>query len=310
MLGIEEIGSYIPEKTISNIARGQLYGVEQAFIEDKIGVRRITVKDNDEDTSDLCVKAFESLSKKVQIDKARIDVLVVVTQNPDCNIPHTSAIVHEKLGFREDCACFDVSLGCSGFVYGLSIIESFMQNNGFKRGLLFTCDPYSKIIDPDDKNTVLLFGDAATVALISDNPLYTALNYSFGTDGKGYRELTCKNNKLYMNGRAIFSYSVKYVPAQIKMILSKNAIGLGQIDKFILHQGSKYIIDTIRKRLGVEDDRVVFDMYEYGNTVSSSIPIILEQEIKNNMNRHIVVCGFGVGFSWATAVLKRNGAGG
>lgn len=305
MLGIEEIASYVPLKRTNNLDRKEQFKIDASFINDKLGVRRIAVKDDAEDTSDLCVKAYEKLIKKHQVLEKGIEVLIVVTQNPDTNLPHSSAIVHGKLGFPEGCACFDISLGCSGFVYGLDIIQAFMKKNNFTKGLLFTADPYSKIIDKNDKNTALLFGDAATVALISDNPLYVLENITFGTSGKDYKELMCVRNKLYMNGRAIYNFTVKTIPNNIRLFMKKIRLQVENIDKFVFHQGSKHIVDALTKELRLDSRKVVYDIYEYGNTVSSSIPLILEKEIKNQNNRKILICGFGVGLSWSIGILKR-----
>lgn len=305
MIGIKAIASYIPERRISNYRRKEEFNIDDYFIEEKIGVKFVAVKDDSEDTSDLCVKAFERLLSKVHIDKNDIDALAVVTQNPDVRIPHTSAIVHGKLSLPESCAAFDISHGCSGFIYGLSLIQSFMRGNDLKKGLLFTCDPYSKIIDKKDKNTCLLFGDAATVTLITDDPLYETCKFTFGTVGKDYKELICTDNTLFMNGRAVFNFTAKYVPGDIKSLLEKNGLNFNDIDKFIFHQGSKYIVDTIAKRLSLDINKVVYDAYDYGNTVSSSIPIILEKEIVKKGNKHMVLSGFGVGLSWASVVINK-----
>jgi 3-oxoacyl-[acyl-carrier-protein] synthase-3 len=305
-LGIESIASYIPERRISNYDRKKQFGLDDSFIENKLGVKAVAVKGDDEETSDLCVRAYEALQNRVGVNRDAIDVIVVVTQNPDTNIPHTSAIVQGKLGLPETCAAFDVSLGCSGFVYGLSIIQAFMQANGLSKGLLFTADPYSKIVDVNDKNTALLFGDAASVTLISDKPEFTTGIFTFGTSGKEYKELISIKNKLYMNGRAVFNFTAKYVPRDILHLLEINQLDLHDISRFIFHQGSKYIVDTIAGRLGLNADRVVFNIYQYGNTVSSSIPIILEKEIMDDSNKYMVISGFGVGLSWSSAILKRG----
>lgn len=305
MLGIEEIASYVPTKRISNLDRKEQFDIDASFINDKLGVRRIAVKDDTDDTSDLCVSAYEKLIKKHPIPKKDIEVIVVVTQNPDTNLPHSSAIVHGKLDFPESCACFDISLGCSGFVYGLDIIQAFMEKNGFTKGLLFTADPYSKIIDKNDKNTALLFGDAAAVALISDKPLYVLENITFGTIGKDYKELMCVKNKLYMNGRAVYNFTVKNIPDNIRVFMKKNGLLDKDIDRFIFHQGSKHIVDALTKELKLDSRKVAYDIYEYGNTVSSSIPLILEKEMKNSSNEKILICGFGVGLSWSIGILKR-----
>lgn len=304
MLGIKEIASYLPEKRVSNYDKKIKFELDDDFIENKIGVKSHSLKEENEKSSDLCVKAFDNLIKKIDIDIESIDCCIVVTQNPDFNIPHTSAIVHGKLGLLNKCACFDISLGCSGYVYGLSNILAFMKNNGLKNGLLFTSDPYSDIIDKEDKNTALIFGDGSTVTYISEDAIFVPQDFSFGTNGGSYRELICED-KLYMNGRAVFNFTATIIPTHIQELLKKNELNNNNIDKYVFHQGSKYIVDTIRKRLKVDESKVPFDMYEYGNTISSSIPIILEKEIKNIKNNIIVVSGFGVGLSWATSILKK-----
>lgn len=304
MLGIKEIASYLPENKVSNYDKKEKFEMDDDFIENKIGVKCQAIKEIDEKASDLCIKAFESLIKKIELDKVEIDCCIVVTQNPDYNIPHTSAIVHGKLELPEQCACFDISLGCSGYVYGLSAIISFMKNNSLKQGLLFTADPYSDIIDSEDKNTALLFGDGATVTYIGENGVFIPKDFSFGTNGKDYRELLCEE-KLYMNGRAVFNFAATTIPKHIEALLHKNSIENSDIDKYVLHQGSKYIVDTIRKRLKVSEDKVPFDMHEYGNTVSSSIPIILEKEIIKRENKRFLISGFGVGLSWSSAIIEK-----
>jgi len=304
MLGIETIATYIPEARKSNYDLKEKFEIENDFIENKIGVKYHAIKDKGFKSSDMCVKAFENLHYNSNINLEEIECCIVVTQNPDLNIPHTSAIVHGKLGLSSTCAAFDISLGCSGYVYGLSNIISFMKNNGMKKGLLFTSDQYSDIIDEDDKNTALLFGDAATVTLISEDPTYIPIDFSFGTNGKEYKELINKD-KLYMNGRAVFNFTATTAPKHIKALLEKNNLDDTNIMKYYLHQGSKYIVDTIRKRLKVDEQKVPFDMAEYGNTVSSSIPIILAKDIKNTPKGKIVLSAFGVGLSWASAIIEK-----
>ncbi|TKI71032.1 ketoacyl-ACP synthase III [Sulfurimonas crateris] len=304
MLGIKQIASYLPDNKISNYDKKEKFELDDDFIENKIGVKFHALKEKEEKASDLCVKAFTNLTQKLSINKDEIDCCVVVTQNPDFNIPHTSAIVHGKLELPQNCACFDISLGCSGYVYGLSNIISFMKNNNLKNGLLFTADPYSDIIDNEDKNTALLFGDGATVTYINEDGTFVPKDFSFGTNGKDYRELLCEE-KLYMNGRAVFNFAATTIPKHIEALLHKNNLENSDIDKYVLHQGSKYIVDTIRKRLKVDESKVPFDMHEYGNTVSSSIPIILEKEIIKEENRRFLISGFGVGLSWGSAIIEK-----
>ncbi|WP_417372061.1 ketoacyl-ACP synthase III [Gelidibacter japonicus] len=308
MIGIKNIGTYIPETRVSNFDRKEEFGIDDSFIVDKIGIQSVAKKAEDEETSDLCVKAFQNLLTKQELNLEEIEVAIVVTQNPDYNLPHTASLVHKKIGLPESVASFDISLGCSGFVYGLSVIESFMKQHGMKKGLLFTADPYSKILNPNDKNTSLLFGDAATVTLIGEDPIFTSGKSTFGTIGEGYGELICTDD-LYMNGRSIFNFAARYVPKDVKKVLLKNNLSQDEIDLFIFHQGSKYICDTLIKRIGLDESKVPFDAGTYGNTVSSSIPIILKKYLEDSKevcSDKTLICGFGVGLSWASTILHRN----
>lgn len=306
MIGITKIGCYIPEKKHSNLDLLEKFETDENFITNKIGVIQRARKEPGEKASDLCIKALADLQSKVTLDVTDVQCCVVVTQNPDFNIPHTSAIVHGALDLPENCACFDISLGCSGYVYGLSIMTSFMQANGMKKGLLFTADPYSEIIDENDKNTALIFGDAATVSLLdSEQPGLVPLGFDFGSKGAGYKNLI-NENALYMNGRAVFNFTAATVPISINKLLEKLALTKEEVDRWYLHQGSKYIVDTITTRLGLESEKVVFGMYDYGNTVSSSIPLLLSNDIENiQTGQKMGLSGFGVGLSWASTILKK-----
>ncbi|KQW22304.1 3-oxoacyl-ACP synthase [Afipia sp. Root123D2] len=306
MLGIEEIASYLPPLRMSNFERKDQFAIDDHFIEKKIGFLAVSRMEADDTTSTLCEKAYARLADKIAIDKNGLQAVIVVTQNPDTNIPHVSAILHGRLGLPEQCACFDVSLGCSGYVHGLSIALSFMMANGMSRGLLFTADPYSKIIDNDDKSTALLFGDGATVTLLSDTPTFVPGQFSFGTIGQESAELRVSYDALYMNGRAIFNFAARHIPRDVKLVLAANGLEIGDIDSFVFHQGSRYIVEAIANSLGVPKLKVPFGAAEYGNTVSSSVPMILENEMLAIDKNLIFASGFGVGLSWASTILTRT----
>ncbi len=306
MIGIEAIASYIPPFSESNYEKKELFGIDDAFIEKKIGVKTKARKANDEETSDMCCRAFEALTRKIDIALDEIECLVVCTQNPDGDgLPHTSAIVHGKLGLHERVAAFDISLGCSGYVYSLSVVTSFMKANKMKRGLLFTADPYSKIVDPNDKTTSMLFGDAATVTLLSNHPALIIEDAQFGTRGKAHEALQCTDGRLYMNGRAIFNFSMTTIPPQIKDLLASAGYELDDMDLIVPHQASKFLVDNLSRRLKLKPEKVPSNLAQLGNTVSSSIPIILEDYLQKPELKHILISGFGVGLSWASAILVR-----
>lgn len=306
-IGIREIATYIPEAREANSTKKERFGIDDDFLSTKIGVEFVSRRRPDEETSDLCVSAFLALERKCQVARKAVDCVVVVTQNPDGDgIPHTSAIVHGKLRLDENCAAFDLSLGCSGYVYGLSIMQSFMRDHDLSCGLLFTADPYSKIVDPSDKNTALLFGDAATVTLLTKQPVLMPISFLFGTRGAEWSSLKCVNRVLSMNGRAVFNFSAVEVPIQIQKLLDRNGVGIGEIDLFLLHQGSKYLVDTITRRLGLADAVVPSNLKSQGNTVSSSIPMLLEGRVHDPTVQRLVLSGFGVGLSCASAYIKKT----
>jgi 3-oxoacyl-[acyl-carrier-protein] synthase-3 len=311
MIGIRAVASYVPAQRESNLARMAEFGINEDFVRQKLGVVERSRKAEMQETSDLCVAAFEAMRTREGMDAGDIDCLVVCTQNPDGHgLPHTSSVVHRKLDLSDSCAAFDISLGCSGFVYGLSIVKSFMEANAMRRGLLFTADPYSKIIDPEDKNTALLFGDAAAVTLLGDesagSPQWYPRAFEFGTRGKEGAALQNATGRLEMNGRAVFSFSATEVPKQVTALLKRSRLTPGDVDLFLFHQGSRFIVDTLRKRLGLPPEKVPLMLEEFGNTVSSSIPMLLERYLRQPHLRRILISGFGVGLSWASALLERK----
>jgi 3-oxoacyl-[acyl-carrier-protein] synthase-3 len=307
MIGIRDIEIYIPSKRISNYEKIGKFQISKEFIESKLGVKSVSRIKNSEAASDLCCMAFEKLiANKTKIKLNDIDVIIVCTQTPDYSLPHTSAIVHGKLNLPERIAASAISLGCSGYVYALAVIQGLMQASQMKNGLLFTADPYSKIINEDDKNTALLFGDAATVTHISEDPIFISGEFTFGTKGKDFEHLICRNNELVMDGREIFNFAAKKVPVDIKKALEINNLEVNDIDRFLLHQGSKFIIDFLIKRIGLPKEKTPYVIQDYGNTVSSSIPIMLKDFIFDKSINRILISGFGVGLSWASTVLRRN----
>lgn len=304
---LTRLASYVPPRRVDTRERGAAFDYGDDFLEGKLGTTSLAIKEPEEQSSDLCVKAARALEGQ-EVDLSDIGVVVVCTQTPDDHgIPHTSAIVHAKLGLPDQCACFDISLGCSGYVYGLSVVTSFMQANGIARGLFFTSDPYSSIIDPSDQATCLLFGDAATVSLLeADKPGWQLTDVLFGTQGRGGAAINNRNGKLQMNGRDVFNFAMLTVPKQIQALLNRRGLSLEDVDQVVLHQGSRYIVDKLRERLRLPVEKVPVHLKGLGNTVSSAIPLTLEQVLKTNQPSRILISGFGVGLSYATGLLDHH----
>lgn len=305
---LTHIASYVPPGRVDTRIRGQAFGYGDDFLEGKLGTTSLAIKEPDEQASDLCVRAARALEEK-GVSLADIGAVVVCTQTPDGHgIPHTSAVVHAKLGLPDTCACFDISLGCSGYVYGLSVITAFMQANKIQRGLFFTSDPYSAIVDPEDQATCLLFGDAATVSLLeTDQPGWQLSDVIFGTQGKNGAAINNREGKLAMNGRDVFNFALTTVPKQIQALLTRQEQTLESVDCVVLHQGSRYIVDKLRERLRLPVEKVPVHLADLGNTVSSAIPLTLEATLQKAKPQRILISGFGVGLSYATGLLDWQG---
>ncbi len=306
-VGITDIACYLPEERVCNITRAPELEASEELLREKIGVLKISRMLPEHEASDLAVLAAKQLFEKGAVKPEEIDCLVVVTQNPDDHgLPHVSARVHGKLGLARHCAAFDISLGCSGFVYGLAVITSLMNAQGLKRGLLITADPYSKIVNPLDRNTSLLFGDGAAATLITDHPVWKVGRFDMGSEGSDWDQIEVQpeSGQLFMNGRAVLNFAAKIVPDSIRRAMQLNGVDMPQVDRFVLHQGSRHIVTQLAKRLDVPLDKAPFVAGEYGNTVSSSIPIMMSQGAVD-ADDIVVLSGFGVGLSWASTVLFR-----
>ena len=251
MIGIKSIASYVPAEGLDNYAQGAKFGKEQDFIFGKIGSTFLPRKDVTQETSDLCVEAAKNLfAANATLDPASIDAVIVVTQNGDAEgLPHTAAIVQHKLGLTTAVAAFDISLGCSGYVYGLYAMKGFMEAAGLKNGLLITADPYSKIVDPEDRNTTMLFGDAATATWMGEGATWQLGKSLFGSDGAGAEHLRTTDGKFFMNGRQVYNFALVKVPAHLQQLLDASELKSDDIDLYCLHQGSAAIVDAVT-RLG------------------------------------------------------------
>jgi 3-oxoacyl-[acyl-carrier-protein] synthase III len=299
MLSIEEIKSYLPKNKLDILKTYK--HINKKFLTNKIGTTKVTRKNKNEDTVSMCVAAYKKLKK---IKKKKIKLLLLCTQNPEGNgLPHNSALIHNKIGLGSNIATMDISQGCAGYVYSLKVCENFLSNNDM--ALIFTCDPYSKIISKGDYNTDILFGDAATVSIVKMKKKGTLIkDYSFFSNTSNHNAINNFNGKLHMNGRSVMKFAEKYVVKEILNLLKKNQLKIDDVEKFYIHQGSRHIVKTITKSLKLNEKRVPMLIKNIGNTISSSIPIVLE---KNNYqkNKNSILCGFGVGLSIATCLIKK-----
>lgn len=302
-------------------------------ISNKTGINQRRIVDNETFSSDLGVMAAEKLFNDFKIDKLTIDFILLCTQSPDYFLPTTACILQDRLGLSKNIGALDFNLGCSGYVYGLGLAKGLIASNSAKNVLLITAETYSKFIHLDDKSNRTLFGDAAAATLISHEGDGLLIgDFIYGTDGSGAENLIVKNgglknrhqsgvdirgnngdfisndNYLYMNGSEIFKFTVENVPLLVKGVLEKNNLKIKDINLFIFHQANKFMLEFIRKKIGIDEDLFFYFLENCGNTVSSTIPIALNEALNQNKiknNDTVLLAGFGVGYSWGGCILTK-----
>lgn len=322
---IKSISTYFPEKIYSNeelISDFPEWEKEQVV--SKIGVKQRHVAAENENCSDMATNAVNLLITENKIDRSQIDFLIICTQSPDYSLPTTACIVQNACDLPQSCGAIDFNQGCSGYIYGLSLAKGLIAGSIAKNIILVTSETYTKYIHSTDKGNKSIFGDAATATLISTEGLLKINQFDLGSDGSGANNLIVKNggsknkleqentsdpngNNLFMDGPTIFNFTIKMVPLLIENVLKKNNLDLENIDQFVFHQANTFMLNYLKKRIGIDTEKFIIDMENYGNTVSSTIPIVLHNLIKSNqLKNNILLAGFGVGYSWGGVYLTKQ----
>lgn len=291
------------------------------------GIERKRVVKPGTTASDLSFQAINKLLEKLEWSADSVDALIYVCTSRDYIAPITSAILQDRLGFRNDCYCLDLPLGCSGWVYGMSNLSSLLSHGQLKRGLLVCAETNSLNRSPKDKTVKPLFGDAATVTALEFNENWNhPMQFSFGVDGSGYKAVWTefggtrnpitpesivekevepgvirKGIDMVVNGMDVFSFAIKVPPRSLMEFVEHFQIDVDKVDYLFLHQANKFIDDRIRKRLKMPEEKVPFCLQDYGNTNSASIPLAMvackSEELQNGVY-DCLGCGFGVGLAW------------
>ena len=269
------------------------------------GISKTYISSRNEDIIKLALKA----SKKIIKNEKRIDAVILITQTPKYNIPPNSFIIQKYLNLKKNCLVFDINHGCSGFIYGMKIANSLLKSKGINRILLITSDNYSRYLKK--LNVKVLFSDCATATLLtkSDNEP----KFDFYSDGGKCFSLSQQytnydkdvdSNNLIMDGNKVFNFTLSTVPKLISNFLKKNKIKKNEIDFVILHQASKVVNENLIRNIDIDDKKFLSNYETYGNTVSSSIPLLLSENFKKFKNKKILMCGFGVGLSVGTCYYE------
>lgn len=307
---------------------------EMGKLIESIGVERKHIADQNTCTSDLCYKAAEKLITELRWAKEEIDCLIFVSQTPDYILPATSCLLQERLDLSKECYTLDVSLGCSGWVYGLSAISGLLANGGMKKGLLLVGDTTSKTTSPEDKSSWPLFGDAGTATALEYKEGAKGFTFHMATDGGGWNAIVVPDggfrnlfsektlcmeqqsegvimNHLHcrLDGMTVFSFAISKAPKSVKTLLEKLGMDKEQIDFYLFHQANFFLNETIRKKLKLGKEQVPYSLKNFGNTSCATIPLTMVSELRSKLEVEklkMVGCGFGVGLSWGSVYFETD----
>lgn len=328
---IKAISYYFPERVMTNeelVKEFPEWSVDK--VAQKVGVDSRHLAAENETAGDMAEKAAFRLFEEYNINPKTIDFLMLCTQSPDYFLPSTSCVLQDSLGLPTSAGAFDYNLGCSGCVYGMAMAKGLIAAGIAKNVLLLTAETYNKYLHPSDKSNRSIFGDGAAACLISTEGIAEIGEFSLGTNGSGANHLIVKTGAarhkeatgkfieddeghiwyddfLYMNGGAIFNFTLDAVPAMMKEILEKNGLEKDKIDYYVFHQANKFMLNTIRKVCVLPKDKFYVNLSTTGNTVSSTVLIGLKDCMDNGIVKtgdKVMISGFGVGLSWGGTVLN------
>jgi len=319
---IGPISVHLPELVETNETLARLFPKwDMELIGKKTGIHVRHIAAPGQCASDLGVAAAEKLFAQYEIDRSTIDFLLLCTQTPDYPLPTTACLMQDRLGLRTSIGALDFNLGCSGFVYGLSLADGLIRAGSAQRVLLITAETYSKYIDPTDRSLRTIFGDGAAATLVeaADEPSLGA--FIFGTDGRGAATLIVGDggarppeaaiqptkrkrwpSRLYMDGPELVKFTLDVVPPMIDQILAGAGINRDDVDLYLVHQATAFLLDHLRSRLDLDEELLPTDLDYCGNTVSSTLPILMRDLRAAGQicaGTRSLLLGFGVGLSWA-----------
>jgi len=334
-VGISAMAAAVPHIIINNYEYTQYFPADQVKeVVDKVGVFERRFADEKTCSSDLCFAAAEKLLTDNHIDRSEIDVLIFVSQTPDYRMPATSILLQERLKLPQTTLAFDMNLGCSAFLYGLSTVYALMQQQGLRKALLLDGETRSKVYSPKDRRTAFIFGDAGSATLIERDERFGKSYFSLNSDGSredlikinagGYRNPstveTLKEKVVdeygnirseeqgYMKGGDVFNFVIREIPSDIQHILAYSGMDKDQLDYIIFHQANTFINTYLAKKLKLDTTKIPSTIEKYGNTSSVSVPLTIVSELKDKLNgdKAVLLSAFGVGMTWASAVVNFN----
>lgn len=328
------LAACVPKKVEENNTLAIFVGDEADKFIASTGIERRRLANDSLCTSDLCFEAAEQLIKDLAWEKSSIDCLIFVSQTADYILPATSCILQDRLGLSENCYTLDISLGCSGWIYGLSVISALLCNGNMKKGLLLVGDIASGSCSPNDKTTYPLFGDAGTATAIEFDKNSDGFKFHLATDGSGHKAIIIPDggfrNKTNMDsftmekiepgversrlntvleGMDVFSFGITKVPETVNKLLEHFSLDKEAVDHFVFHQANFFLNEKIRKKLKLPESKLPYSLKDFGNTSSATIPLTMITALHNELTKtklHVIAVGFGVGLSWGSVYFETD----
>jgi 3-oxoacyl-[acyl-carrier-protein] synthase III len=306
-VGVLGMGKYVPEKVLTNHDLEKMVDTSDEWIRTRTGIEERRIADDQTNTSDMAYEAAKEALEKAELTGADIDLILVATVTPDYGFPSVASLIQDKLK-ATNAAAMDLSAACAGFIYGMVTAKQFIENKVYKNVLVVGVEKLSKITNWEDRNTAVLFGDAAGAAIIGTVPEGKGiLSFELGSDGSKAKELFQDGPHIYMNGREVFKFAVRQMGESAVNVVEKAGFTKEDIDYLIPHQANIRIMEASRQRLDLPDEKMIKTVHKYGNTSSSSIPLALcdaLEEGKIKENDLLVLVGFGGGLTWGALTLR------
>lgn len=331
-VGITAMAAAVPKRIIKNREYTEVWSAEEAAaIVDKTGIEERRFADGQTCSSDLCLAAAEKLIEDNGIDKEEIDLLVFISQTPDYRMPATSVTLQHRLGLPHSTVAFDINLGCSAFLYGLSVVFGMMQGGHLRKALILDGETRSKVYSPRDRRSAFLFGDGGVAALVERDEKFGKSTFSLNSDGSraelimipagGYRKMSSAETVVekvvdefgnmrseeqgYMMGGDVFNFVIREIPRDIKNTLAHAEKTADDFDYVVFHQANNFINSYIARKMKLDTSKIPSTIAKFGNTSSVSVPLTIVSELKDKLDgkKELLLSAFGVGMTWATGIV-------
>ncbi|MDD1367759.1 beta-ketoacyl-ACP synthase III [Bacillus sp. MHSD_36] len=305
-VGILGIGRYVPEKVVTNHDLEKIMDTSDEWIRTRTGIAERRIADDTIDTSYMAVEASKKALEDAGVSGEDIDLILVATVTPDRAFPAVACVIQEAIGAKH-AAAMDLSAACAGFMYGMITAQQFIQTGTYQNILVVGSDKLSKIVDWNDRNTAVLFGDGAgaiVMGAVSEGK--GVLSFELGADGSGGKHLY-QDEYVMMNGREVFKFAVRQLGDSCLRVLDKAGLTKEDVDFLVPHQANIRIMESARERLNLPQEKMSMTIEKFGNTSASSIPIAMVEELQNGRIQDgdlIILVGFGGGLTWGAVALR------